>query len=324
VTSLVLGGNFLNYVDQEIVVETETPFGAEVPLPISSSLFRHLNDTARPCVRMAIEGSSASVGAVPGWLERASDIRTLGFEKRDGYSVLHLKAPKLGDAAPDLFQQHRLWPGLAGPDDTVIQLIGKVGEVVRRREESSDIYDKPLLRHFTHWRTLFRREVKEVQFPDASGTGEASVLNPTVVANAQQLSAQTPSPRQLRVVGKLDMVRHSTRSFGLVLNGGEEVRGVLLEGDPSLLQQYFGREITVFGKAVYRPSGSLLRIDAQEFLGTSEGREFFSSIPQAMSAPARTDRKPQPVKRGGAAFFGTWPGEESDEELLAALGELRR
>ncbi len=273
---------------------------------------------------MAIEGSSASVGALPDWLEKASDIRTLGFEKRDGYSVLHVKSPRLVDAAPDLFEQQRLWPGLISPDDTAIQLIGKVGEVVRRREESSDVYDKPLLRHFTYWRTLFRREVKQVRFPHAAGTSQSTVLDLTVVVNAQELSAQTPSPRQVRVVGSLDMVRHSTRSFGLVLGGGEEVRGVLLEGDPSLLQHHFGREITVFGKAIYRPSGSLLRIDAQEFHGTSEGREFFSSIPQAMSTPIRTDRRPQPVKRGVAAFFGTWPGEESDEELLAALGELRR
>jgi len=273
---------------------------------------------------MFIEGSSASVGALPVWLEKASDIRTLGFEKRDGYSVLHVKAPTLGDAAPDLFEQPRLWPGLASPDDTAIQLIGKVGEVVRRREESSDVYDKPLLRHFTHWRTLFRRKVKEVQFPHAVGTGQSSVLDLTVVANAQQLSAQTPSPRQVRVVGKLDMVRHSTRSFGLVLQGGAEVRGVLLEGDPALLQHHFGKEITVFGKAIYRPSGSLLRIDAQEFLETGEGRRFFSSIPEAMSTPARAERRAQPARRGVAAFFGTWPGEESDEELLAALGELRR
>jgi hypothetical protein len=85
-----------------------------------------------------------------------------------------------------------------------------------------------------------------------------------VAANAQMLSDQTPLPRQVRVVGKLDMVRHRTRSFGLILDGGEEVRGVLVDGTPELLQGYFGKDITVLGKAIY-PSGTLLRIDALEY-----------------------------------------------------------
>jgi hypothetical protein len=35
------------------------------------------------------------------------------------------------------------------------------------------------------------------------------------------------------------------------------------------------------------------------------------------------EKRLQPSRGGVAAFFGTWPGEETDEELLAALGELR-
>jgi hypothetical protein len=49
----------------------------------------------------------------------------------------------------------------------------------------------------------------------------------------------------------------------------------------------------------------------------------FSSIPEALSKPFRTDRKLQTGKTGVAAFFGTWPGEETDAELLMALRELR-
>jgi hypothetical protein len=67
-----------------------------------------------------------------------------------------------------------------------------------------------------------------------------------------------------------------------------------------------------------------LRIDAQELLETTEGRDIFSSVPAAMSLPGRSERKLQPTRKGVTAFFGTWPGDETDEELLAALGELRR
>jgi hypothetical protein len=316
----------MNYIEQEIEMEADAQYGAEVPLSISSALLRHLNETARPCVRMAIEGASASVGAPPQWLERASDIRTLGFGQRNGRSVLHLKAPTLGEAAPELFEQQRLWPGVASPNDTALQLIGKVSFVVRRQEAASDMYDQPLLKHFTHWNKLFKRKVRNLGMPaaDGSATSTPVTLDMKVVENAHLLSDQTPAPRQVRVVGKLDMVRHSTRSFALLLDNGEEVRGVLQEGDLALLQEYFGRTITVFGKAVYRPSGSLLRIDAQEFLDTTEGRIAFGFVPAALSSNPRTERKPQTAKTGVAAFFGTWPGDETDDELLAALGEMRR
>ena len=295
-----------------------------MPLAITSALLRRLEDTARPCVRMAIEGASASAGAPPLWLERASDIRTVGFSERGAQSILRLKAPTLGDAVPEFFDQPTLWPGMADPDDTAIQLIGRIGSVVRRQETGSDMYDQPLLRHFTQWQRLFRREVKELHLPISTKDASSPVmLDITVVENARLLSAQTPLPRQIRIVGKLDMVRHSNRSFGLLLDNGQEVRGVLQEEDPELLQKYFSKEITVFGKAIYRPSGSLLRIDAQEILDTTEGRAAFSSVPEALRKLPRLEKKLQTGKAGVAGFFGTWPGNETDRELLAALGELR-
>lgn len=273
---------------------------------------------------MVLEGTSTSVGAPPAWLERASDVRTLGFSERNGKSVLRVKAPKLSDAVPEIFDQATLWPGLAVQNDTAIQLIGKISHVVREQEASSDLYDLTLLKHLSHWSKLFRKDLQSLTFPaDAGSSNAADVLDEQVSRNALLLSDRTPTPRQIRVVGKLDMVRHSTRSFGLLLSDGQEVRGILNDGDPDLLQQYFGREITIFGKAVYRPSGNLLRIDAQEILDTVEGRSAFSVVPPALTHRLKLDRKIQDSRNGVSAFFGTWPGDETDEELLAALGEMR-
>ena len=144
-----------------------------------------------------------------------------------------------------------------------------------------------------------------------------------VAASAQDLSDQTPSSRQVRIVGKLDMVRHSTRSFGLLLDSGDEIRGVLVDGTPELLQDYFGREITVLGKAIYRPPGTLLRLDASEILPTTDGRQAFSRIPQSLFQPRTLERRLQTAKAGVPSSFGTWPGEETDRDLLKALEEVR-
>ena len=119
------------------------------------------------------------------------------------------------------------------------------------------------------------------------------------------------------------MVRHSTRSFGLVLDNGDEIRGVLIEGTFEVLQGYFGKDITVLGKAIYRPSGTLLRLDASEILPTAVGRRAFSKIPPSLAQPRAPERRLTPSRSGVASFFGTWPGEETDRDLLEALEEIR-
>jgi hypothetical protein len=314
----------MNYVEQEIVLHTDPPFGRLVPLSLSTSLLRNLQATTKPCVRMAFEGTSSSVGATPAWLEKAIDIRTLGFSERDGQTVLHLSAPELGEAAPKLFEQESLFPGVALSDDTALELVGKIIRVVRREDLSSDLYDRSLLNKISRWKGLLEGDLSSLDFPTSRRNGSHHVtFDSKVIASAQFLSDKTPAPRQVRVVGKLDMVRHSTRSFELILATGSPVRGVLVDGMTDDLQKHFGEEVTILGKAVYRPSGSLLRLDASEILATSAGRSAFSEIPLPFASPRRVERKLQSQKSGVSAFFGIWPGEETDAELMDALAGIR-
>jgi hypothetical protein len=119
------------------------------------------------------------------------------------------------------------------------------------------------------------------------------------------------------------MVRHSTRSFELILSDGTPVRGVLVDGSTKDLQKHFGDRVTLLGKAIYRPSGTLLRLDASAILPTSVRKSAFSEIPVPFSSPRRLERKLYGPKSGIAAFFGSWPGEETDDELMEALAEIR-
>lgn len=273
---------------------------------------------------MALEGTSAHVGAPPAWLERASEIRTIGFSADNGHSILHIRAATMGSAAPELFEQQLLWPGMASPEETALQIIAKISNAVRSKETGQDLYDPALLRHFSHWKGVFEHHLSGLRLPQSTGLApKETILDAQVPETARQLNNQTPLPRQIRLIGKLDVIRHSTRSFVLQLEDGQEVRGILVEGTPELLQHHFGREITILGKAIYRPSGTLLRVDAVEIIETTEGRGAFSFVPAPLSRTPRPEKRGQSEKTGIASVFGAWPGEETDEELLAALGEVR-
>ncbi len=151
-------------------------------------------------------------------------------------------------------------------------------------------------------------------------------MDETVVTNAVQLSDRTPPPTQIRLVGKLDMIRHSTRSFGLVTDDGNEVRGVLESQEHmQTLKDYLGSKLLVLGKAVYRPSGRLLRIDAQGFEAGEGQPLLFTRVPPPREQhPVLMRNRPADQSRKGVpAFFGTWPGDETDEDFEAMLKELR-
>jgi hypothetical protein len=314
----------MDYIEQEIVLQTASRFGREVPLHLSSGLLQHLQTTTKPCVRMALEGTSSSVGATPGWLDRAVDVRTLGFSARDGRTILHLKAPRLGEAAPKLFEQSSLFPSIVSSEDTALQIFARIVREVRREDPSSDLYDRSLLDKLSKWRPLLESDLTAVEFPEAqSSRRSTAILDSSVASSARSLSDRTPTPRQVRIVGKLDMVRHSTRSFELLLSNGDPVRGVLVDGTPEALQKHFGKEITVLGKAIYRPSGNLLRLDASEILESTDGRDAFSAIPSPFVSASGVERKFQTQKSGVSAFFGIWPGDESDDQLIAELAEIR-
>jgi hypothetical protein len=278
-------------------------------------------------VRMAVEGTSATVGATPMWLRRASDVRVLGFSERHGNTLLKLAAPRLGEAAKELYAQNTLWETRPPEEDTAVNVFARVMLEVRKGDPESALYDRQLLRRFSHLRSLFTHAVLSVRLPSTSGESEPSaLLDEQVVRNAMQLSDRTPQPAQVRLTGKLDMIRYSTRSFGLLTDEGIEIRGVLdSQEQTDSLKSFLGQRILVLGKAVFRPSGSLLRIDASG-IEPGEGQPaLFSKIPVARSVRPQLVRSKgvETQKRGVAAFFGAWPGEETDEDFDAMVRELR-
>jgi hypothetical protein len=142
----------------------------------------------------------------------------------------------------------------------------------------------------------------------------------------QRMVQRKPQPRQVRVTGVLDVIRHSTRSFLLKMEDGTEVRGVLEAREQTdELKQFLGKKILVLGRAVYRVSGMLLRIDADGFESGEGQPRLFAKVPTAREVRPALVRIKRTLhqQQGVPAFFGTWPGEETDQDFERMLAELR-
>jgi hypothetical protein len=127
------------------------------------------------------------------------------------------------------------------------------------------------------------------------------------------------------VAGTLDTISASRTDILLRLPDGTTVPVRLLQHDPEDLRALFARRVVVSGMARFRASGKLLRVEAEHIGPAQAGDALWEKLPA--SRPSRSDpvarHVPQDEKTGVSAFLGTWPGDESDEELLEALKAIR-
>jgi len=277
---------------------------------------------------MAVEGSSVAVGRMPGWLAMASDVRFVDYARDGNDTLIQLNAPALGTAAPELYDQAELWPTKPAAGFTAVDVFSEVVGEVGRDDQDSSWYDRHLLRKLSSVRRVFSEHLHSVALPHGSnGAARVHLLTEDTTAIAGRLADSTPQPQEVRVAGQLDMIRRSTRSFGLQLDDGTEVNGVLENADEvDQMREFFGKRVLILGKAIYRPSGSLLRIDAHAIEHGEGQPSIFSRIP-----PSRSRRIPQTRKVSAgqgwdslSSYFGGWPGDETDEQWNEMMLELKK
>lgn len=136
---------------------------------------------------------------------------------------------------------------------------------------------------------------------------------------------QTPAPRAIRVAGELDAIRYSDRMFELVLATGEKLRGVAEDVDERELKTLWGKPAVISGMAIFRPSGSLLRIEARHIsAATGDDLSVWGAVPKplAQQSDAAALRIPQGPRTGLNAILGRWPGDETDAMVGRALEDL--
>ena len=267
-----------------------------------------------------MEGRSTAPGTQPGWLDTSATFDFVGLE--EGSTQIVTEARPLAATLPSTLL-----------DDTVKALVNDTTsldlfeEGLRDAAEGrteSEKYDPALIDTFA---TLGRivnpeRGIEAMRF---RGDGDIVLfeVRDSNIATIKNLKRQTPSPTTVMIAGVLDAIRHSDRMFALVLASGQTIRGIAAEPiTPTEMADLFGRSAIVSGTASYRPSGSVLRIEASRIQAASdEALEMFSQIPLPFLASETSGeyRQFQGPMGGINNLYGQWPGDETDEQIDRAL-----
>lgn len=293
------------------------------------SVMASIGTAAREATCMRFRHASKIKGRRPEWLREAADLNPVDIQDAGDHSkVIIVEAPSLGEAAAEIYQSRGLFDTFPDTQETALDVLGQTVGVIAERNAASEFYDTDLLRRLETFRAYFKRsDVIAVGLGTLNGDGiemlPAATIDLATIEAAESLHRQSPQARRVRISGKLDMLRDSDRAFDLLLSDGTRVRGVWEEDLGSIIA-LLRKQVVVDALAVFRPSGSLLRIDAGAMEEAGPEDSFFSKLPRP--APIRINlraaHQAQSINTGLAAVYGQWPGDESEDQLLAALGEL--
>lgn len=274
---------------------------------------------AQEAVRLRVDGRSRAPGKAAGWIERAADFDVVGFEA--GSTQVVVEARSLAESAPDVFGQNNMFQ-FVDARRTGIDLLAESLEEALEGREDSELFDDGLIARFEDLESVMSRGIESISF---QGSHPFRVVE-EALASLGKLKRAIPPEQRVIVAGKLDELKHSERMFMLNLEDGTNLRGVVSSPEVDLgeLGELWGHQVRIEGIAKFRPSGRVLRVEADRIVGVSGNISVWSHAPKPVFAALddRTLRVPQGPKSGISAIFGQWPGDESEEDFQEALRKI--
>jgi hypothetical protein len=286
-------------------------------LDLSMGVLRDLCDLfvegAQRSARLMAEGRSVARGVVPLWASAAADIRVSKFE--EGSLDLGVRVASLVDIAPEVFAQQQLFPAGTDPDATAFDLFLDAADDAAAGRRDSERLDAGVLEVLARTGSLFSRGGTRLSVSRANRLDV--ILDPAAAALIKTLADETPPARVSRVRGVLDSLTVSTKGMALRLDDGRVLRGFAGAVGVDRLKHLLGTDVVLEGSVTFRPSGQALRIEVESVLPSTSGDAIWAQFPRMEPTVSRPRLSSSPT--GLDAFFGKWPGDETDEQLAAAL-----
>lgn len=313
----------IHYVERSFELRGPSGLGGSPRPNLIGGVLSGLQETLIDSVRMGFLHASRTRGRIPQMLKDAADVRFIGMQGQgDEVTTLRFRVPRFGDVAAELFEQRQLWDDGPKPDETAFDLLAQSLRDVRRKTVDSSRFDYALLNRFAGYRAPLRRGLESIvmdggEFVDARIDG-------VLTDAAESLRKQTPPSRRVRLCGKLDMLGVSRKVMGLYCEDGTLVTALWNAEDfTNGLAGYLDKDVVIEGLAAFRPSGKLLRIDADAINPAGAQDSFFSRLP--LAGAVVDHGLAVRVRLGQSAYsslLGMIPGEETDEEFILALEEM--
>ena len=320
-------GDAISLVEHPIRITGAAFEGRGVEPDVEHYFWRRLERSLIDAARITVYGASRKVGRSLKGLEDAWALRKQDEgpdAKRGGRTFLAL-LPRLGDAAPRLFEQGSLFGETLDPDDTVLDWTAAIAASVLDERTDSARLDTNLLTHLAGFRQPKGGFEAALIRPRTGGGGEVR-FDETLGERAQGLVVKTPAAQRTRVKGTLNQMSYYERGLLLHLSGGSRLRVVWDGDDLDALRSLWGREVTVEGLLQFKPNGGPQALVADAIRAATPQDGFWDRLPEPFGVAAHPEGgllrhgEIPPLRR----LRGIFEGEMDDEELVRRIGEFSR
>lgn len=292
-------------------------------------------DSVTLATRLAVEGHSSRRGRTPTWLKNARDsIEITGLEP--GSTALSMEAYPLSSIDREKFREAPQLELLSldeeeesqGSEENVgcsspLELWDTIARSIYASEDQDIDVDRSLLDSILQFTEAVFESFEGAEFSNGNDQATPLRIEADAIDRIRRLRDKTPESHAIRLTGTLDTISHSKSNAALVLPDGTRISVTMEEHEPDQLRSLFGQSVVVSGIVHYNAKGSVKDIDVEHIDRAHRRDAMFSALP---TTPKSLDEVLEEGQKTGARFadfIGRWPGDETDEELQAALRAIR-
>lgn len=207
---------------------------------------------------------------------------------------------------------------------TPVSLIISAFRAALSEGEDKNLLDEALMSELMKLRKFFKSDSETILLSNRGTVPQVSV-SAKEFDQIEHLYNSIPQAEKVVVNGVIDELKFSGKQ--MVLLTESKARVIIVCEDSSVMTEvsvFFGKEITLYGMAHYKPGGQLSYILLERFAQPGKGDRFFSrkpdksSLQQNIALQLRDGKKANPLDD----VIGKWPGDETDQEFELMLKEL--
>ena len=300
---------------------------------ITAARLRDLMDallrSAERATRLLATGESIGKGPNPRWLNETVAFTVTGL--KPGSTIFEIEAPFLRDTAREQFSQRGLENHDLDLESTSLDLLAMAIEEIMTDCPVGNRFDSSVLDGILMFRKLVgNSDIRcELVSQDPTRPWRLSVNRQTCV-NALELKERMPTKSQVFIVsGKLEKIESSARRFRLLIGSGKHLAGMLRSDliDFAKLRPLWGQTVTAKGDVHFKLNGQPRMLEVHHITESRQQDVVFQRVPSPtcqslFSEDAQASSTKEIAKKYAVdldKIVGSWPGDETIDELMAIL-----
>lgn len=281
-------------------------------------LSKHVKTIAKKALLLQLYGYSNV--SMPETLNKYLQVFLTQTQGIDGDTLLTLDADDFKNIPVqlDLFKEKQGLNSLT-PMTLVIQ---SFSSALFDDEDKNNI-DEPLIDELLKFKKFFTTDTERVLLTNRSTIPEVE-FSRKEIDKIESLYKTIPKPQKTVVAGIIDEMKFSREQVILTATDNKKIVVIVAKELFQDLKEFFGQEIAINGQAHFKPGGQLSYVKMDGFSEIGKASKILSRKPDKMTMQQkiafqiREGKKRNPIDE----IFGTWPGNESDEEFKKMIKDL--